>query len=257
MTDSILLEVLTPERRIFSAQVAELQFPTADKGYGTAENYRRLQARGCTPCIPHPAVREDPTKFPRTRFLYDPRADLYRCPAGQELHRRGAPSHGRYRYQTAHGVCGACPLREPCTASRTRRVLSRQVHQEAIDWADSCLSPWPRRRRMRRRRIRAEGSFADGSNRHGYKRARWRGLERVTIQNLLIATTQNLRKLIRPGLSRPRCPAGRLPLRGLALGALPATARRARRQFQRLYGRRHRTRQRQTHISENGSAMAN
>jgi F-type H+-transporting ATPase subunit epsilon len=33
MTDSILLEVLTPERRIFSAKVAELQFPTGDAGY--------------------------------------------------------------------------------------------------------------------------------------------------------------------------------------------------------------------------------
>lgn len=33
MTDAILLEVLTPERRVFSAQVAELQFPTADRGY--------------------------------------------------------------------------------------------------------------------------------------------------------------------------------------------------------------------------------
>jgi len=35
MSDSILLEVLTPERRIFSAQVTELQFPTAANGvYG-------------------------------------------------------------------------------------------------------------------------------------------------------------------------------------------------------------------------------
>ncbi|MDR3672846.1 MAG: ATP synthase F1 subunit epsilon [Holophaga sp.] len=33
MTDSILLEVLTPERQIFSAEVAELQFPTAEAGY--------------------------------------------------------------------------------------------------------------------------------------------------------------------------------------------------------------------------------
>jgi F-type H+-transporting ATPase subunit epsilon len=33
MTDSILLEVLTPERRVFSAEVAELQFPTAERGY--------------------------------------------------------------------------------------------------------------------------------------------------------------------------------------------------------------------------------
>jgi F-type H+-transporting ATPase subunit epsilon len=33
MSDAILLEVLTPERLIFSAEVAELQFPTADQGY--------------------------------------------------------------------------------------------------------------------------------------------------------------------------------------------------------------------------------
>jgi F-type H+-transporting ATPase subunit epsilon len=33
MTDSILLEVLTPERRVFSAHVSELQFPTAEAGY--------------------------------------------------------------------------------------------------------------------------------------------------------------------------------------------------------------------------------
>jgi F-type H+-transporting ATPase subunit epsilon len=31
--DTLLLEVLTPERRIFSAQVDDLQFPTADNGY--------------------------------------------------------------------------------------------------------------------------------------------------------------------------------------------------------------------------------
>ena len=33
MPDTILLEVLTPERRIFSAEVDDLQFPTADNGY--------------------------------------------------------------------------------------------------------------------------------------------------------------------------------------------------------------------------------
>jgi F-type H+-transporting ATPase subunit epsilon len=35
MSDAILLEVLTPERRIFSGQVSELTFPSLDKGmYG-------------------------------------------------------------------------------------------------------------------------------------------------------------------------------------------------------------------------------
>jgi hypothetical protein len=50
---------------------------------------------------------------------------------------------------------------------------------------------------------RAEGSFADAANRHGYKRARWRGLTGMTIQNLLIAAAQNLRKLIRAGGPNP------------------------------------------------------
>ena len=49
---------------------------------------------------------------------------------------------------------------------------------------------------MGRRRAVVEGSFADAVNNHGYKHSRWRGLERMTIQNLLIASIQNLRKLI-------------------------------------------------------------
>ena len=42
-----------------------------------------------------------------------------------------------------------------------------------------------------------EGSFADAATHHGFKRARWRRLWRQRIQDLLIATVQNLRTLIR------------------------------------------------------------
>jgi F-type H+-transporting ATPase subunit epsilon len=43
MTDTILLEVLTPERLVFSAEVSELQFPTADRGtYGILPGHTPL-----------------------------------------------------------------------------------------------------------------------------------------------------------------------------------------------------------------------
>ena len=196
--------------------------PTADKAYGTVDNYRQLQRRGCLPCIPHKAVREDPAMFPRSSFIYDPQRDAYRCPAEQTLTRRGGPVRKRYRYLASWGVCQRCPLRQQCTAG-VQRKLSRQVHQEAVDWADGCLSRTQRRLRMRRRKIRAEGSFADAANRHGYKRARWRGRTRMEIQNLLIATTQNLRKLVRYGRQTPRRSAGRLSRNTLNLPAIPAT----------------------------------
>src|SRR5258706_15492709 len=49
---------------------------------------------------------------------------------------------------------------------------------------------------LKRRQHLIERSFADAANRHGFKRARWRGLVKQSIQDLLIAAVQNLRKLI-------------------------------------------------------------
>jgi transposase len=184
--------------------------PTADKGYGNAENYTRLQERGTRPCIPHKMVREDPAMFPRSMFIYDPKSDTYCCPAGQTLTRRGKPVDERHRYQPKTGVCQNCPLKSQCTAGK-QRIISRQLRQDAIDWADHVLSRGQRKSRMRKRKIRVEGSFADAANRHGYKRARWRGGAKVTIQNLLITATQNLRKLVRYGKPRPQSGAGQRP----------------------------------------------
>jgi transposase len=190
---------------------------TADKGYGTAEVYRNLQQQGVTACIPHKQPTEAAAGlFRREQFLYDARKDCFICPAGQTLQRFGAGGDGRYRYRTARKTCRACPLREQCTGQATGRVLSRHVDQDVIDWADHVLSPGRRRELMRRRKCKVEGSFADAANRHGYKRARWRGLTWATVQNLLIATVQNIRKLVRWTARRPaaaaRAPAPAPPL---------------------------------------------
>jgi hypothetical protein len=82
--------------------------------------------------------------------------------------------------------------------------VERHLDQDEIDRAERCLSRAERRWLMRRRKIRAEGSFADAANWHGYKRARWRGLWRMRLQNVMIATLQNLRKLLSARRPRPR-----------------------------------------------------
>lgn len=52
-----------------------------------------------------------------------------------------------------------------------------------------------------------EGSFADGANNHGFKRARWRRLWRQQIQDYTIAAVQNVRILIRHGDPKPKAVA--------------------------------------------------
>jgi IS5 family transposase len=173
----------------------------ADTQYGTAANYERLHRDGVTPCIPAKdgnAPRKG--KFGHDAFQYMPAKDCFVCPAGQDLYPYDRDdSHQRTRYRAAGGVCRTCPLRSRCTDSRDGRRVQRHMAQEHIDWANSCLSKARRRHLRRRRDIRMEGSFADGANQHGFKRARWRGLAKMTIQNLLIAVCQNLRKLLKAG----------------------------------------------------------
>jgi hypothetical protein len=43
----------------------------------------------------------------------------------------------------------------------------------------------------------AEVSFAEAANHHGFKRARWRRLWRVQIQDWLIAAIQNVKILLK------------------------------------------------------------
>jgi hypothetical protein len=47
-----------------------------------------------------------------------------------------------------------------------------------------------------------ERSFAE-AGRYGFKRARWRGTERVRIQDYLIAAVQNIRLLVTHGKPKP------------------------------------------------------
>jgi transposase len=179
-----------------------------DKAYGRADNYKILRERDITPCIPH-AKAHSPTQedyFHRNQFMYDPQRDCCICPAGKILKRQTIKptERNQHKYQASRKDCKVCPLKNKCTPSKYGKRFYRHANQDVIDWADDCLSPRQRKHLMGRRRSVMEGSFADATNNHGYKRSRWRRLWRVTIQNLLIAALQNLRKLLSAVKRKPR-----------------------------------------------------
>src|ERR1700724_3786352 len=101
-----------------------------------------------------------------------------------------------WEYVTKRGVCLKCHLRKFCTRSRTGRTMRRHRDQKLLDRARRQANTKQAKLEREGRQHLIERSFADASNLHGFKRARWRGLIRQSIQDLLIATVQNLRKLI-------------------------------------------------------------
>ena len=173
----------------------------ADKAYGFAANYIYLHDNEILPCIPHRNFDVNKRgKISRSEFTYNHHKDCYICPAGQQLHRYDHHKPYRsnsYRYRAKFDICRQCRFADRCVSSKTNgRQVVRNIDDEYVEWADRCLSKHERRRLLGRRKYKAEGSFADASNNHGYKRARWRGIAKVQIQNLMIAAVQNIRKLL-------------------------------------------------------------
>jgi transposase len=131
-------------------------------------------------------------------FSYDAQTNTYRCPANQLMRpRRLHPQRLTWEYVTAKGTCLVCKLRALCTRSRTGRTIHRHRDQVLLEKARSVANSKAAKADLKRRQHLMERSFADAANCHGLKRSRWRGLCKQAIQDLLIATVQNLRKLIR------------------------------------------------------------
>lgn len=185
----------------------QLEAVVGDSAYGTNENLLMCSDRGIDPHLVvlkdknNAAAQRERGLFTRDAFRYEPTTDTYRCPAGAVLIRSGgADRWGLVQYRGAARVCGVCPLKVRCTESN-RRTLRRHVRQDDLDRIEQRVRS-SRGHDLRRRKTLMEGSFGQAV-RYGYKRARYRGLERVSIQDLLIAIVQNVGILCRYGTHAP------------------------------------------------------
>jgi hypothetical protein len=197
-----------------------VQTTVADRKYGTAENFVACQQRAirthlgdARPATPNARCQGI---FPDSAFLYEAHTNTVRCPADQAMKpRRLHPTRRTWEYSLPKGVCAACPLRPQCTRASLGRTIHRHEHQALLDRARQQAHSAAARRDRQRRQHLAEVSFADAANHHGFKRARWRRLWRVQIQDWLIAAIQNVKILLKH----------RLPTVATAAAALFVTLR--------------------------------
>ena len=173
----------------------------ADSRYGKIENYLLCHDLGIKA---HMSSLEQSQRgsgrqkgiFPKEAFTYNPDNDTFTCPAGQVLRRRHYYKKRRhYEYKPSKGICAQCQLRENCTRSKHGRTLKRHARQDELEIMLKEAKSREAKRDIKTRQHLSERSFAN-STRYGYKRARWRRLWRMQIQDFLIAAIQNITVLI-------------------------------------------------------------
>ena len=173
----------------------EVAAVVADRGYGTVDTYCTLVERGVRPHISAmmPPGHKNEGKFTKKDFLYDEQADRYVCPAGQTLQPKRRHAHRQITdYVADKKTCAQCPLRERCTESKLGRSIARHWKEPVLEIAHALARLPEAYADRRRRRHLMEGSFAQATNLHHFKRARWRRLWRQQIQDWIIAAVQNI-----------------------------------------------------------------
>ena len=177
---------------------SQVEVVVADSQYGTIDNYLECHDRGLKAHIPPFKDGHKRTgKFSDEAFTYDPQDDIYLCPAGQRLRRsRYDRQREAFQYQGRAKTCKACSLREQCTEAKRGRTLWRHLRQEEVRRMRERAQSFRSKRDLRTRQHLMERSFAR-SVPYGFKRARWRRLWRVQIQEYLTAALQNITILVR------------------------------------------------------------
>jgi transposase len=177
-----------------------------DHQYGTNENYRRCVKRGIR-ChlgdVKTGNQGKNAKLFSRKDFQYEAGTDRYRCRGGHYLKRyrtQHVEAEGFAEYRIKGKVCQQCALKSRCTTSKHGRRLKVPFELELVELGRAQSLSAAAYQDRRRRKYLMEGSFADATNCHRFKKARWRGLKKQSIQDLLIAVCQNVRILCRHNL---------------------------------------------------------
>lgn len=169
----------------------------ADKAYGTGPFLGWLSEHKVIAHIPV-LDRQHQTEglLPRESFTFDPAKNHYICRQGKILKHRTAREENRIHiYRATASDCKECPIRPECTrgAKRTLSVpFDESARQEAM-----ALHNTEAFRHSRRLRRKVEMLFAHMKQHLRFNRLRLRGLAGAAEEFLLLATIQNLRKLIK------------------------------------------------------------
>jgi len=173
---------------------------TADASYSHGQNYAELEALSITPVIPPQPQRRYPGHVPTSRFRYDPRHRVVRCPGGKTLQRKSrCAENSGWSFSARTSDCAGCALRTSCFSPKASRKIIRIMdgHEALLRARRHHTRGWDTETRAHysRHRWRAEGIHGEAKTQHGLARAARRGLTNIAIQSYLTAAVMNLKRL--------------------------------------------------------------
>ncbi|MCR0984056.1 IS1182 family transposase [Roseomonas populi] len=168
----------------------------ADRGYYSGRQVLACEEAGATAYVPKPLTSgaKAESRFGKQDFVYLPRQDAYRCPAGERLTWRFdhvEDSMTLRNYWT--DACSSCPIKPQCTTGKQRRI-KRWEHEGVLDAMQKRLDQVPQAMILRRQTV--EHPFGTIKAWMGATHFLTRTLKRVSTEMSLHVLAYNMKRVI-------------------------------------------------------------
>ena len=168
-----------------------------DRGYYSSEEILACELSGITVTLPKPmtSTAKGKGRFGKQDFVYNPRDNTYRCPAGESLTWRfTSVEEGMNIHVYWTTKCADCPLNARCASSKQPRRVRRWEHEAVIDAMQERLDRKPDAMRVRRATV--EHPFGTLKAWMGATHFKMKTLERVKTEMSLHVLAYNLKRVI-------------------------------------------------------------
>ena len=174
-----------------------------DAAYISTQELLKAAAEGRELIGPAPgaAAKDDP-RFCTDHFNIQVEQRQAICPAGQQnsqCSRLEEQATGRvsYRFEWSTEACAQCPLRQQCLkADQKHRTLAVGEQHTILQERRREQKTQPFKQRMKHRNA-IEGTQSELVRAHGLRRARYRSLAKVKLQNYFIGAACNVKRWLR------------------------------------------------------------
>lgn len=169
----------------------------ADRGYFKSEEILACHEAGISAIVPKTETSNATAdgRFGKADFIYDPKTNEYRCPAGQRLiWRYSSIENGLKLHRYWSSNCQGCAMKDKCTPSAQRRV-SRWEHEAVLEAMQTRLDNAPESMRIRRQTV--EHPFGTIKLWMGSAHFLTRTLDRVSTEMSLHVLAYNLKRVMK------------------------------------------------------------
>ena len=172
-----------------------------DCSYGTGEMREHLQNGHAAAYVKVQAPVASEGKYTKDAFIINVERQTVVCPAAHLVQIRFTKDgSGTAAFGTR---CRSCPLASACTASKTGRLISVNQREDLLQRtrAEQRDPAWRARYKATRPKVERKLSHLM-RRKHGGRRCRVRGVERIKRDFKMLCAAENLRRLAKLGLRR-------------------------------------------------------